>query len=718
MNRDPWNERFGFFWYNDDEIFRFTDEDFKSRAKALGEAGTNHVITFSCTHFRWSFRRYWNELNTVLRRLVEACHAYDIAVTEHHSSHLTFNPLDKDDEGYMERVLNKRGSTIRSWPSLREDCDADSIINGKPLSSFRQIDGRTGEWARSRYRGWCMCFNNPDFRSAYLEYLESVYETGVDGIMTDDVQYFALENGPKPGHACACEHCRRLFSEQTGYELPKPGDPWNNWHGDYDDQSFLAWIRFRIESVRRFHEIVAEHYESLGKRLLRPNYQSGVLNANPTAYCLEDLPRLDWIFQENCNSDIIRYSWPMWAAEAAHRYAVGRTRSIPPMSLFYPDRDDMTRFSWALAMSWGHLYLGTSEGRSVAELEKPLRDFEVHYENYVHDTVRIPDVAFYYSRESRVLDENAPYRSLSGLITWAQSCCRRNIPFTIFRKEDITGTAQNDAPADTSGGEVGQARVGNGGDDVPILVVNDVVFLDDEEIEGFKRYLLSGGTLVWTGFSGSRRLDGSNRGEHELGDLLGVAEFTCSADGAEENRYIAGAGRLVTLPGNRWIGPYLTVLRADRWHADSIRTTWGGDPTKEVRNSVASCIDDLLEDRWSLRTFGFAEDALFTYFKRNDGPEHIVHYVNAAQTLEPAADNTIGHEDPVPFPELSGGTITVNLQRGAVEDTGSSVPAARRVVLYDPEHEEPSELTANRDGDTLQVELEKPPRYYGLIVVE
>ena len=32
---DPWNTRFGFFWYNDQEIFEFTKKDFDRRAAAL-----------------------------------------------------------------------------------------------------------------------------------------------------------------------------------------------------------------------------------------------------------------------------------------------------------------------------------------------------------------------------------------------------------------------------------------------------------------------------------------------------------------------------------------------------------------------------------------------------------------------------------------------------------------------------------------------------------
>ena len=70
-----------------------------------------------------------------------------------------------------------------------------------------------------------MCFNNPDYRKVYFDYLESLYKVGIDGIMTDDVQYFG------DGNACTCEHCRRLFYEKTGYSLPSP-DEWDSFYNE------------------------------------------------------------------------------------------------------------------------------------------------------------------------------------------------------------------------------------------------------------------------------------------------------------------------------------------------------------------------------------------------------------------------------------------------------------------------------------------------------
>ena len=121
---DPWDTRFGFFWYNDQEIFHASQEDLNRQAEALAETGINHVITFSCTHFRWSFRRHWGAIEDALARVVNACHGHGIRVTEHHSSHLTFNPLNDDDLAEFVKLQKKFADSDKSWSVKVKDIDS------------------------------------------------------------------------------------------------------------------------------------------------------------------------------------------------------------------------------------------------------------------------------------------------------------------------------------------------------------------------------------------------------------------------------------------------------------------------------------------------------------------------------------------------------------------------------------------------------------------
>jgi hypothetical protein len=619
IGRDPraeaWAERFGYFWYNDREIFTWEKDDFDRAAEGFSATGINHVITFSCTHFRWSFRPWWDRINTTISQAVEAFHRCGIAVTEHHSSHLTFNPIDTVDQAFLERVLAKRKSSLSSWPGFLGYCNDDPVINGEKISTFRQIDGRTGRAARTTYHGYGMCFNNPAFRHAYVAYLDSVYATGIDGIMTDDVQYFALDSWQLPGHACACEHCRRIFKDDTGYDLPNSGEAWSNWHGEYESENFLAWIDFRVHSTERFHQFVADHYESKRLPLLRPNYVSAALTTNPTAYTLDTLPRLDWVFQENCFSHIIRYSWPSWAVEAAHRSMVGKRRGIPAMSTFYPDRDDTRLFSWALAMSWGHLYLGTDEGEDDVGNEALLRNFERRHYRAFDAPIRIADVGFYDSRQNRVKKHNASTSTIPDLFTWAQSCYFANIPFTIAQFEDLDSVDVSDMP--------------------PVIIISDLSVWDEAESHLFERYAQTGGVIVATG----------------------------------EKHPEWGAITPPSFP-NLPIG----VTSADRWRDNQSPTDAEPIDSRvwETQSGIADFIKTRIGNSWSCRFEGLPRGIIGTAFIAPKLPGIAVHLVDTRGCLQIDADRGVSHEDPIPDlgpVKLEGGRVTFRRDR-CVPDGG------------------------------------------------
>ena len=684
---DPWDARFGFFWYNDQEIFHATREDLDRQAEGLARAGINHVITFSCTHFRWSFRRHWERLTEVLSRVVEACHRSDIRVTEHHSSHLTFNPLDEEGVRYVERILRVRGSSLSSWPHLLDDAEADPEIDGIRLSGFRQIDGRNGSWARSSYQGWCMCFNNPEYRRAYFRYLETLYQVGVDGIMTDDVQWFG------EGHSCACEHCRRLFSAQTGFELPEPGSAWDGWHGSHDHPSYAAWLNFRLRSNEAFHRAVKEHYEGLGRRPLRPNYVSSALNRNPTAYSLETLPHLDWVFQECCFSTIIRYSWPHWAVEAAHRFAVARRRGIPSMSMFYPDRADTMLFTWGLAMSWGGLYLATPEGASLNQEEERLRDFERRHARLLRGPQRLARLGFYDSRPNRELYGQAEDRSLAAMRTWMQACYRGGLPFDLFQIEEL-------------------GRL----DGYDVVVLNEVALLSDAELEAMRSYVSAGGSLVWTGRTGTLDERGVRRDPSWPVRAWGLGALAGTEDGGHVRTIPMGQGQLVLVPGDLGLGPYEPAHNADRWQTEGVRVPLRAPAPGEyaVWDEIRQLLGSLLPGGPDLVIRDLPDGVVVTAFCSADGGSLILHLVNAAGTLH-AADDAVGHADEIPFPEHRG-MPPARLRLRKPGRLARGTPSGSRYLDPARDDEVRVPVVGDEDSVTVQVNLALI-RGYGLVEV-
>jgi len=690
MNVDLQNTQFGFFWYNDEEIFRASQEELSRRAENLAGTGINHVITFSCTHFRWSFRRHWEVITDALARVVKACHAHDVRVTEHHSSHLTFNPLNEDDEQWAERVLNVRGSSMSSWPHFREDCDADPEIEGAPLSSFRQIDGRTGQWARSNYRGWCMCFNNPDYRRAYFQYLETLYAVGIDGIMTDDVQWFGAAN------ACACEHCRARFEKEMGYELPPAGPEWEAWHGEYDEPSYVAWLDFRYSSNRDFHAAVKAHYGGLGLRPLRPNYVSGVYGRNPTAYVLDDLPDLDWVFVECCFSAIIRYCWPAYATETAHRYSVGRWRDIPAMAMFYPDRPDTMLFTWALAMSWGVKFLATPEGFSLNEEEKRLRDFEQEHSKLLQSPRKLARIGFYDSRTNRHLYRDAD-RSILSQVNWMRACYLTSTPFDIILEEELHRFGEYDA-----------------------VVLNEVAILTDEQARALADFAAGGGTLVWVGKTGTRREHGRPRHPDVAHDLFGLPQESIGHEPDIAGAHEVGRGKLVTVPAS-FAGEVGDIppagLSADRWQETEVRVPFRPPTGKQWQTcrEVAEILTDLLPEGPDLQIDHLPPGVIATVFESADRSALALHLINTAGTLELPQSGDAGHRDPIPFPSHAGGDPILFRIRAPERPERREQLCA---MYHDPEKGDPRNLPVETDGQFVSVTVDPSLiRAYGLIEI-
>ncbi len=694
---NPWKERFAWFWYNDDEIFRFTDADFDRKAAEFAHNGITTVITFSSTHFRWNYKPWWPKLYDVLARIVRACHAHGIKVVEHHSSELTSAPKDAHEWELVEYSFAMRHSSIDSWPGLRERF-ANYPEEYKP---WLQIDGRTGTPARSNYMGWCMCYNNPDYRAAYREYMKGVLETGVDGVMNDDVQYFS--------QSCACPHCRKLFYEQTGFELPDP-EHWPAFWENYADPAYVAFRRFRLASTTAFYDDLTKYYESLGyKNLMRPNYISGILRSNWSSCPFESAGRT-WthIFQENYVSAVRQYSYPEFAMEMLHRNAMAGRNGVPSMSLFYPERDDDYYFTWALSRLWGQLYLATRERGDLNELEFKYRAFEKAHEESFIAPKRNPDLAVYQSAQTRDYTQNAQ-SYVNPFLSWTQSAY-------------FSGIATDMVFEDSTIDELRQ---------YPMIVLPHVAMLSDEELARLRAYAEDGGGLVFVGKCGIFSADGTPRpiaavlralgmrtgvreesvtgagtfryADHsvELSDIRAELTFAHPGNGASllqtNGKTVAvresiGSGEIVWLPDvseNPIHGSYVSDIRKPiRERADM-----PASPIPLLRRTSGAVLNALL-DGVKLAVTSEA-DLLASAYTVSGG--YALHLFNIEGTL-PDKAITVGHEDVVTA--FAGeyklpGDVRVRFRK-------PNAKPVRKLTLATPESHEAVPLSYIDDGETLR----------------
>jgi hypothetical protein len=637
FKQELWETQFGFFYYNDHEIFTASPEELERRAQEYAATGITQVITFSITHFRWSFQRSWGTIDAALERIVKAFRKHGVKVTEHHSANYIFAPRDRDGYELMSLRFSCRNSAIARWPGFEEDFDLErSAGNNVPIKSLLQIDGRSGEPIYLKhYAAHLMCPNNPDFVKLYLGYLENhIYPLGVDGIMTDDIS-----------NRCACVHCRKLYRERTGFDLPECGEDWSGWELDKDSPSYVAWLKFRLDSCNEFHRAVKQHYEKLGLRLLRPNY---VATAVSFTYfeCLQnfdDLPALDWAFQENNFSDIIRYSWPEWLVEAGHRRMVAANRDIPAMSMFYPDREDTVRFGWALAMNWGQKYLGTTHNAAVDQnqFEKPLRAFEREHFSLLNKTSSLATLAFYDSALNRIIYSGYNQRSAPILSSWVQACAHHNIPWTMINESELGNLNRYDA-----------------------IVLPEVACLSQEEVAALLLFAQAGGRLILIGDCGTMNKDGSRRrfpfvatNANTLVLRRDEVALTVEKRAAIPARWNK-TGEELRSPANGW-----RLLTASE---------------KEARRQIINVLKKAMPNGFGLEVDNAPEDLLVTPYAADKG-KVAIHLTNACETLTMPAANGIGHSDRIPFPEM-GDPVEIRLSK----PEGWSSSQARQCLLHTP----------------------------------
>ena len=501
---NPWEERFGWYHYNLEYVYGFKEEDYDNAAKKFHDSGITSVILFGA-HFRFSFWAYWDDIVRFIKEFTAASHKYGMKVIEHHSSHLTYKPLDEKewDNGLAlsavgEKYIEDFRKTSQSNPAF-EGVELDDFAQidgstGKPaLSSYIHTEGKDLHWIFKHYNGNAHCFNHPAYENAYWKHIKDIIEIAmVDGMMNDDVQWFG------GGTACACEYCRKKFKAETGYELPYP-EKWADFFEDYENPEYIAWKKFKKKSSGDFHRRMDAYYKSIGFFPMRPAYCAEVLPFDTTCYGFESASELwDYIFQECCG--IIRYSYVCFAGEAIHRYAMAKRKGVPSMALLYPATKDSMYASWALCRSWGQMYTGTG-GIGSQLHDKPYRDFEKLYSRYLDAPQKKPDISFFFSETTRdYSDKDAPQKHMKPFMSFLESAYVTGLTCDmVFRDDSVEALSAS-----------------------PSIAVVYVTMISDGEIDRLRSYAENGGRLMIFGDFALKTENGKPRALNEGLERLGI----------------------------------------------------------------------------------------------------------------------------------------------------------------------------------------------------
>ena len=248
-----------------------------------------------------------------------------------------------------------------------------------------------------------------------------------------------------------------------------------------------------------------------------------------------------------------------------------------------------------------------------------------------------------------------------------------------------------------------------------MVVLNEAVFFSDAELEALRTFVRAGGTLVWTGATGSSDEAGAGRDAAVLGRFWGIDSFAAVPDGAPPVTTRIGAGRLVRVAGDYALEPVERIVRPG-----------GGGRRQRLPWQPVSAAGERLRDELVAFLGGLAGGAdleienlpagvLATVFATGSGDSLLVHLVNAAQTLAVGTGASIGHDDPIPFPRFGGEPVGLSVRFPAAL-AGRSV---RRARYHDPDAATARPVATETATGGVAVTLD--PAWigaYGLIQIE
>jgi hypothetical protein len=374
-----------------------------------------------------------------------------------------------------------------------------------------------------RYGTWNMCPNNPGFRKAYLERIEALMGLGLDGLMPDESSWL-----PGKASLCGCEHCRRLFKERTGFEVPDPTDKklWENW----DEPRWRAWMAFRIRSQGDILEAIKNVALRFGDKVLTACQCNYLLSPRYVGNDLEDMRRGVTASFFECEPGN-PWSWRYNQAEARGYTAYG-----PSFFLEYSGSLSQQYFSWAFALTCGLRSWTWPELMKLPTF--PFR-WERKWETIFVKPEPFADTALLYAAPAaNAVASTVVHGFIREYIGWAEALTEAHVPYATLAASRLNAKT------------LAKFRQ---------VILPSVSCLSTGEAGLLARFAKEGGLLIITGESGLYDETGARRGNLALAEIQGVdwvetlplarPSFDDPWNGGKKIRYSGRAVRLTARSG-------------------------------------------------------------------------------------------------------------------------------------------------------------------------
>ncbi len=410
-----------------------TPERIGRRLDELKEQGAG-IIMVEGLHARHLYPESWARMRSNVAAIVKAAHARGIKVIDHYDIPLVWH----------------RGNGLR-------------YLTENVAWMQRSIYG--GGVARG------VNFLHPEFKAAYFQQMKAyVKETGIDGVMLDEVSFFGREFDFSPA-------TRQQFKEATGLVIPI--DERNSIINNFRSATWKSWLQWRNEAVRDWYAELRAALREIKPdfSIMRYTTNSGVTNATNFIQAGADLftsaQSIDFVGCEVMSRNVLQ----SYRANFTYRrfFSGFRTLSNHPIyGLIYSDNPDIQSFGWAL------LNMNAQTIWTYAELPKEQRKYLYWRDNMnLKEAVDLADVGMIYSESTR---------------NWALTDAKAR------HHQDALGLSQLLAKDHVQHEFLFEAAIDDERLDAYRLVIApDVACLSDRALEALLRYVERGGRLMISG---------------------------------------------------------------------------------------------------------------------------------------------------------------------------------------------------------------------------
>jgi len=639
-----------------------TIEDARRIVQRLADQGYSAIMV-SGLHMRYTYVPLWEtRILPYMRLICQAAHEAGMRVIDHYDVPIFYSG---------------------GYPFL---LDGDHL-------DWTQRDIRYGTPTR------IYCINNPDFRDHFFSWARRVQrEAGIDAYQIDEVYFHSR-------YHCGCEHCRRLFTEETGFELPRePDSPVLNNDADPLWQLWRLWQSISVQGFKRDF-LAAIHQENPAAFL--SNYTTTYYSASPggglwpTVFCSyaigkEGVSRVPFQNYRYCIADRRLY------------HSITDAFDCAPWMLWYPLTGSAGRFCWAMSQACNDAQW------HVASVAGSIRDLIA----WPHKTRRFDyqtfaDVAMIFSEKSKSASLWTGHYHGMETLGWGEAMVEANIQYR--QLHEIAVTPELLAP-------------------YRLVILPRMTLIDEPNRRALEEYVRGGGTLIVTAETGLLDEERRPLEDFALGEMMNLrlidfrpAPFEVVKPGyptftydRERMLYKHGARMLqvevIDPERSRVIATFRETangLQDGVDHPGIVETTYGAGTVYYVatffgvsnfemglheggtdifrRNPdsapfMAAWLRELLGEGETVSVVDAPDKLVYTTWITRDGSELAIHFLNVADH-RPLGPDEIVRRRQIEFPTIDQ-PITLLLRGMAVDGA----------TFYSPDAPDPVTCTVARDG--------------------